>query len=435
MKQRILLIGFLILSINIFAKSEKKFWESYKKADFTTASRIGEELGNSNIDYLFLSSICNHNNYDYDVYYQKSDYYHQFKNGNYETLEKLLKKNYDEEDYSINNLMGIIKNQIPSINLKPAVTYFQKSLELKSNNPIAHNYLSMIYIQNGEIDKGIAFAQTAIKEDNTYPEPYNNLTFGYYQKGENKKASDNLIECMKMCLKNTNSTYQNFIQISCKEVTLLLNNTMIGVPSFRDNAYREYLFTELKGRNNTLLSLANQFYEYNSYKEVNLILDEIKVDKSNQGKFYFLKSMNSLMAGDTIQHRKNLDQLVRIKAVEYTLDVGNYCYANQDMNLALEAYEKAESIINSEELKVKILANIGTVNLQLGKYEEAISTFEKVLKINAKDDITLTNLGATYFFKNDHVKAKKYLLEAKKNCTSQNQMDAIELWLNKVESK
>jgi len=435
MKHRIIVIGFLILALNTFASSEKDFWESYKKTDFKTASMIGEKLGESNIDYLFLSSVCNHNNYDYNLYYQKSDYYHHIKNGDYSTLEKLLKENYDEKNYSINNLMGIIKNLIPEINLNSAQSYFNKSGELKSNNPIAHNYLSMIYIQNGEIDKGIELAQMAIKEDNTYPEPYNNLTFGYYKKGENKKATDNLIECMKKCPKNTNSTFINFIQLSCKEVVLLVNNTMIGVLGFEKDTDREYLFTELKGNNNALLSLANQFYGYNSYKEVDLILNEISIDKTNQDQFYFLKSMNSIIAGDTTSHKENLDKLVQIKAFDYVLDVGNYFYENQNMNLALETYEKAEPIAISEDSKVKVLSNIGAVNLQLNKYGDAIKTFEEVLKINDKDDITLTNLGITYALNKDKVNAEKYLLKAKENCTSENQMNAIEQWLKKIEEQ
>jgi Flp pilus assembly protein TadD len=433
MKQRIVFIGFLILALNAFAGSEKDFWESYKKADFETASIIGEKLGESNIDYLFLSSVCNHNKYDYDLYYQKSDYYHHVKNGNYSSLEKLLKENYIENDYSINNLMGIIKNLIPELKLNSAQSYFNKSVDLKSDNPIAHNYLSMIYIQNGEIDKGIELAKTAIKEDNTYPEPYNNLTFGYYKKGENKKATENLIECMKMCPKNTNSTYINFIQLSCKEVVLLVNNTIIGVPGFEFDSDREHLFAELKGKNNALLSLANQFYSYNSYKEVDLILNEINVDKSNQDQFYFLKSMNSIIAGDTIRHKENLEKLVEIKAFDYVLEIGNYFYENQNMKLALETYEKAEPLAISNDSKVKVISNIGAVNLQLGRYEDAIKTFEKVLKINDKDDITLTNLGITYALNKDKVNAKKYLLKAKENCTSENQMNAIEQWLKKIE--
>lgn len=435
MKHRIIFLGFLILSFNAFASSENVFWESYKKTDFKTASLIAEKLGERNIDYLFLSAVCNHNSYDYDLYYQKSNYYHQIKNGNYSTLEKLLKENYDEKDYSINNLMGIIKNLIPSINLNSAQYYFEQSIALKSENPIAHNYLSKIYIQDGKIDKGIEFAQIAIKEDNTYPEPYNNLTFGYYKKRENKKAIDNLIECMKMCPQNTNSTFINFIQLSCKEVVLLVNNTMVGVPGFEKESDREHLFTQLKGNNNALLSLANQFYGYNSYKEVDLILNEVKVDKSNQDQFYFLKSMNSIIAGDTISHKQNLDELVKIKAFDFVLDIGNYFYGNKNMNSALETYEKAELIAITDDSKVKVLSNIGTVNLQLSNYADAIKTFEKVLKINDKDDITLTNLGITYALSKDKVNAEKYLLKAKENCTSENQMKAIEHWLKEIEKQ
>ena len=126
---------------------------------------------------------------------------------------------------------------------------------------------------------------------------------------------------------------------------------------------------------------------------------------------------------------------VTAKAFDYVLDIGNYFYENQNMNLALETYEKAETIAISDDSKVKVLSNMGAVNLQLGKYEDAIKTFEKVLKINDKDDITLTNLGVTYALNKDKVTAKKYLLKAKENCTSENQMNAIEQWLKKIEEQ
>lgn len=435
MKHRLLFIGLLVLSLNTFANSENEFWENYKKTDFKSASLIGEKLSKTNIDYLFLSAVCNHNNYDYDSFYQKSDYYHHIKSGDYSSLENLLNNKYEEEDYSINNLLGIIKNLIPSLNLNSAQSYFELSVKLKSENPIAHNYLSMIHIKNGEIDKGIELAQMAIKEDNTYPEAYNNLTFGYYKKGESKKATDNLIECMKMCSKNTNSTFINFIQLSCKEVVLLVNNAMIGVPGFENDSDRDHLIAELKGNNNSLISLARQFYGYNNYKEVDLLLNEVTIEESIQGQYYFLKCMNSIMAGDTLNQRMNLDKLVQINEFDLALDVGNQLYGNKEMKMALETFKKAKNIAISDDFKVKVLSNIGTVEMQMGNYTNAIVSFEKVLEINNNDDITLTNLGITYSLKKDKKNAKKYLLLAKANCSSENQMNAIEHWLKEIEKQ
>ncbi|MBD0404067.1 tetratricopeptide repeat protein [Flammeovirga sp. EKP202] len=433
MKYQLLLISFLVISTNIFANSEKKFWKLFKSSKLDKASVVAEKIGKSNIDYLYLSAICNHLNYDYSLFYQKSDYFHHMKNGNYETLEKLLKDNYAENDYTLNNLLGIIKNSISSINLQSAQSYFEKSIALESNNPIAHNYLSMIYIQNGDIEKGIAAAQTAIKQNSNYPEPYNNLAFAYYQKGENKMAIDQLIECMKMCPKNTNSTYMSFIQLSCEEVVLLVNNIMGGVPGFTNDADREYLLQALKGKNSALLGLAQQFYDYNSYNEAEIFLRQVKADQSNQNQLYSLKSMNAIATGDTINHVTNVDKLVELKAFEEVLNIGNAFYQNQEMTLALSSYQKAATIAKSKESKVRVLSNLGTANLQLGNYGESIKIFEKVLKINAKDDITLTNLGITYALNDDNETAKKYLLKAKEHCSSANQMSAIEQWLQKVE--
>ena len=435
MKHTIIILGFLILSLNAFANNEKDFWVSYKQNDLKSASLIGEKLGDTNVDYLFLSAICNHNEYDYDLYHQKADYYHSVKNGNYITLQKIFDEHFEEGDYSINNLMGIIKTLIPSIDLNSAQSYFEKSVLLKSNNPIAHNYLSMIYIQNGELDKGIELAKLAIKEDHTYPEPYNNLTFGYYKKGDNKKAIDNLIECMKMCPKNTNSTYINFIQLSCKEVVLLVNNTMVGVPGFEKDLDRDYVFSELKGYNNALLDLANQFYGYNSYIEVDLLLNEITIDKSNQARYFFLRSMNSIIAGDTTKCNENIDKLVELKEFDFVLNIGNHFYRNNNLELALNVYKKAETIASVDEFKMKVLSNIGTINLQLGNYDKAIEVYEKALKINDKDDITLTNLGIAYIMKKDIDKAKEFLLKAKKYSNSENQMKSINHWLKEIDEQ
>ncbi len=424
----------LTLSIHCFGIEEKDFWKSYSQQDFKKACETGELLGKQNVDYLFLSAICNHNMYDYDNYHQKSNYYHSVKNSDYSTLKQLLDKHYSETDFSINNLFGITKSLIPAIDIKPAQNYFEKSLSVKSQNPVAHNYLSMTYIQNGDIDKGIEFAQLAVNENKTYPEPYNNLAFGYFKKDNTSKATDILIECMKNCPKNTRSTFINYIQLSCKEVVLLVNNTMIGVPGFTKDSDREKMISALKGNNNVLLELANQFYQYNSYLEADIILDVVQPDKQTEGKYDYLRCMNLIISGDSTKYNKHLNRLVEIKEFEHILTIGNYFYENQKFNLALSTYKLAEPIANQGESKMKILSNIGTTDMQLGNYDEAIKNYLLALKINAKDDITLTNIGITYSLKGDKDKAREYLLKAKENCQSENQLQSIEHWLKEVEN-
>ncbi len=428
-----LFLAFTILTINSFAVSENEFWSNYSNRNFKKASEIGESLGESNLDYLYLSAICNQNLYDYGLFHQKSDYYHYMMKGNYSSLKELLEKNYSPDNYVLNNLLGMVKVFVPDIGLESSDSYFYKSLKLQSENSVAHNYLSMSLIQNGEIEKGIEFAKLAIKENPTYPEAYNNLTFGYYYKNETEKAINTLIDCMRICPVNTNSTYINFIQLACKEVLLLVNNTMIGVPGYSDDAVRAKLLKELKGKNNTLLDLANQFYQYNSYKEVDIILNEIAPTKDVQGEYYFLRSMNAQTAGDTVSFNKNVDKLVELKESDFLINIGNFFYENQDFNSALKIYHKAKQIADNDVTKMKLLSNIGTMHLNLGEYDNAIESFLQVMKITETDDITLTNIGIAYALKEDKAKAKEYLLKAKNSCNSQEQMQAIEHWLKKIE--
>lgn len=432
MRRITLFLALTILTINSFA-NEREFWNNYSNRNFKKASEIGESLGESNLDYLFLSAICNQNLYDYGLYHQKSDYYHYMMKGNYSSLKELLEKNYKPDNYVLNNLLGMVKVFVPDIGLESSDSYFYKSLKLKSENSVAHNYLSMSLIQKGEIEKGIEFAKLAIKENPTYPEAYNNLTFGYYYKKETEKAIDILIDCMKNCPVNTNSTYINFIQLACKEVLLLLNNTMIGVPGYADDAVRTKLLTELKGKSNTLLDLANQFYQSNSYKEVDIILNEITPSPDVQGEYYFLRSMNAQTAADTVSFEKYIDKLFELKESEFLLNIGNNFFQNQDFNSALKIYRKAEQITDNEMTRMKLLSNIGTMHLNLGNYDNAIEAFLRVMKITETDDITLTNIGIAYALKEDKVKAKEYLLKAKNNCNAQEQMQAIEHWLNEIE--
>ena len=423
----------VLLTINAFSNTENEFWAAYKKGDNVTAALIGEKLGETNLDYLYLSAICNHNNYDYDAYYEKSDYYHEQKQNDYASLETLLAKNFDQKDPALNNLMGMIKHLIPGIRLNSAQSYFETSITLKSNNPIAHNYLSMIFLKNNEFDKAIEMAQLAIKEDNTYPEPYNNLAFSYYKQGDKAKATAKLLECMKMCPKNTSSTYINFIQLSCKEIVLLVHGQMMGVPGFNDDAARDHVITELAGKNGALLRLADQFYRFNSYKEVDLILNKMAIDQPNKAQFYNIKAVNSLMAGDTTAHEKSVDKLVELKEFDDVLNIAVHFYENQNWKFSLNTLKKAETIAFNSENKMKVFSNMGAIDLQLGNYDAAITTFEKALKLNEKDDITLTNIGISYASKKDLISAKKYLLKAKANCRSQNQMKAIDHWLLEIE--
>ncbi|MEL7148767.1 MAG: tetratricopeptide repeat protein [Bacteroidota bacterium] len=95
-------------------------------------------------------------------------------------------------------------------------------------------------------------------------------------------------------------------------------------------------------------------------------------------------------------------------------------------------YEQAETMEKSDEQKMKLYANLGVCYVQTKKYNKALKVMKKALKISPNDDITLTNMGITWSMKGDNQKARQYLLQAKAHCTSDHQMEAIEIWLAKT---
>ncbi len=431
MKRLLIFIGFNIIATITFA-SVSNFWDSYKSEDYKKASELGIVLSEGNFDYLFLSAICDHNIYDYQSFHEKSDYYKYVSNGNYSSLKDLLIGVYDSGSYVINNLIGMVKVFLPEIQLDDAQNYFFRSLEINARNPVALNYLSMISIQQGQVAEGLSFAKQSIEENPAYPEPYNNLAFGCFQENELQEAIDILIECMKMCPLNTNSTYVNFIQLACEEVVLLVGDELIGVPGYKKDVDRTKLFDELEGNNKTLLELANQFFERNSYKEVELILNHVTPSPEIQGAYYLLKSMNAHIAKDSCAYQNSVDQLVKLKEADFLMNIGNSHFHNQDFENALPIYMEALEVAEDENTKMKILSNTGTVHLNLGNYDQAIEFFLLVLEISETDDITLTNIGIAYSLKGNQDQAREYLMKAKEHCKSTQQLQAIDYWLQKI---
>ena len=73
-----------------------------------------------------------------------------------------------------------------------SITLFERSLQVTQGNYIALNNLGFIYIQKGEVDKGISYIEEGIKANPRFGLLYHNLGLGMYVKGNYEKA----IECL-----------------------------------------------------------------------------------------------------------------------------------------------------------------------------------------------------------------------------------------------
>ncbi|MEQ9286908.1 MAG: tetratricopeptide repeat protein [Cyclobacteriaceae bacterium] len=431
MRKNILLLAVLLFCWT-FSNGQDKFWKLLSKEEYAEASKEAENLANEEFDYLYLAAVCSHLNYDYDQYYQFSDYYLSQAQGESKGLTEILKSNYDESSYVINNYVGVVKQLNPSVELNSPDYYFTRSLDLKKTNPIAHNYMSMISIQNGQFKKGIEHAKKSISFDATYPEPYNNLAFGLFKTGDKEGAVDCLLQCLKKCPKNTNSTYMNYIQLACEEVVLMVDNLMFGAPGFTKNEDREVLIEALKIYPDNYLSMVNQFLSYSSYTEAGLLLEKLTPSQETNYRYFYLLGILGIYSNSSSKVNLAVESLIKNGGFDNALELGNEYFQNQQFEEASKIYQEIVPIAITSEQKIKVHANHGTALLQLEKYDEAIEVFKNALEFAPEDDITLTNIGIVYALKENKAKAREYLELAKNKCQSDQQMEAIDLWMKKV---
>lgn len=106
--------------------------------------------------------------------------------------------------------------------------------------------------------------------------------------------------------------------------------------------------------------------------------------------------------------------------VNLLFDIGNY-YMKRDLEKAMHFYEDA--LFLSKELKfysgeIKSLLNIGLINNDKGKADEALNNYERVLDLlNAYPNPPLqatvyNNMGMVYDYQSDYAKAMKFYLHA-----------------------
>lgn len=431
MRKNFILVVVLLCSCTT-SFGQDKFWKLLSKEEYAKASEQAENLSNEDFDYLYLAAICSHLNFDYQRYYQLSDYYLNQVQGDSKGLTNILKSNYDKSSYVINNYVGVVTQLNPAVKLNSPDYYFTRSLDLEKTNPIAHNYLSLIAIQNGQFTKGIEHAKQSINFDSAYPEPYNNLAFALFKTGDKEGAVDYLLECLKNCPKNTNSTYINFIQLACEEVMIMVDNLFYGAPGFKKKEDREELIEALKIYPDNYLSMVDQFLSNSSYTEADILLEEFNPSQETNERYYYLLGILGIYSNSPSKVNEAVDSLIRFNEFDYALELGNEYFQNQQFEEASKVYLKIAPIASNKKQKMKVHSNHGTALLQLQKHDEAIEVFKNVLEFAPEDDITLTNIGIVYALKENKAKAKEYLELAKKHCRSDQQMEAINLWMEKV---
>jgi tetratricopeptide (TPR) repeat protein len=93
---------------------------------------------------------------------------------------------------------------------------------------------------------------------------------------------------------------------------------------------------------------------------------------------------------------------------EYYLYLGNFYWYGQDISRALEQYEKSAAL-NATSLN---LVNIGTSQICLGQFEQAISTYQKIHQIDSDSYLADEFMGMSFYYSGNFEQSLLYRQKA-----------------------
>lgn len=421
-------------------KEEEKFWSNYIQGNYKTAAEIAKKLGKENNSYYMISSACYHLINEYPSMHLTKNSFDLNNTQNLYILLKNKEKMY-KTNYQIYLLLGTVKKFLPMIELSPAAVYFKKSIEINSNNPVAYNELSMIYVSEGDYSNSIICAEKAINISPNFPEPYNNLAYAYYKLGNKSKAIDILIECMNKCDFLPDNTFRSLVNLVCTSgINTIAPNgevLLVEVPVIKDENVYKRLIDLANNKPRNFIALAEFFVGLNENKQFNKYIKDLVVTSDLMNYKNYVIAQYLYLEGDNENFNKYTDLLIKGDYKDYhrLFSIGNIYFNMKFPDKALRFYLKSLQNVDplDKDYKLKLYSNIGASYLMQQKFKEALEYMKKALEIFPNDTITLFNLGiANYHLKNKN-EAKKYFSKALHSTNEEELKEAIKNWLKEVD--
>ena len=283
-----------------------------------------------------------------------------FEKKDYKTAANLFKKICDANAKDISATKGAADSFLKSGNNAEAAKYYEKAVLL---NPEFSSYynLGIIFRQSGQFGKAVGFFKKAVELSPNNYEALNELGWAEFKSGDAEASIGSI---------------KKSIDIKSDYLASRLNlATIYSSKNDSENAYTQWSFVTMLSPSNAIykINLANEAKNIGKYDEaINVYGDAIKLDSKVIGGYYGLGTV----------------YLEKALKAEKT-DTAN-------LNKALEALQKAAGIESSNS---GVFVNLGVTYQSLGKYSEAITAYEKALKISPKNTIAKENLDNLKKFK------------------------------------
>ena len=117
-----------------------------------------------------------------------------------------------------------------------------------------------------------------------------------------------------------------------------------------------------------------------------------------------------LLIGFCFSMGENIEYFSKEKIIEYA----DYLFDNDEYQMAINEYQRAYYISDSNREKLNLKINIGKCYNYLGHYDSSIDVYKSVIN-ESSDKAVLAELryqiGLTYFEKENYSLSEKYLIE------------------------
>lgn len=391
MKKYLSVIIIILALISNYAYSQdnvEKGIKAVKKGDYLTALDLLKNVVKTNKDY------------DANCYYGIA----LFKTGSLNEAEKYLKVALKDDDEGIEALNGLGELYTSQKKYSEADDLFRKALKIEPESIPVMLSRAANFSAEGKIDKAIEVLTLATTVSKENPAVYVGLGEAYYIRGSFKLAKDYLDKAVKLNPNLASAHYvlgKVYFKMKKYNESLASFNTSLAKDANYADAYLE------KGKilyfNSTFPEAAYCFKKFSQLKP-----------GSQEGNSYYAKTLYA--EGKFDEALKILSEVLKADPKSYTGNLYTaYIYSEKEQKDSLEQiaqYEKAIEYFSKVPLKdfeVEDLIKYAKVNIELKRFSDAYSLFDKAIKIDSADSRVYYEYGKAYFKSEDYENAVKYL--------------------------
>ncbi len=280
-----------------------------------------------------------------------------------------------------------------------SMALFKRTLDVTSDNYVAHNNLGLALAEHGDLEEAIAHYSFAMHINPNYAKAYNNMGVALAEQGKLKKAAAGYSEALRI-----NQDYE--------DAHYNLGNALAEHGNLKEAIahYSEALRIKpdfAKAHINLAKALASQ----GKLREaIAHYYEALRIEPDNATAHGNL--------GAALADQGELDQAIVhfSKALRIAPDDAK---AHHNMGIALARLGKMDEAIAhySEAIRItpndsKVHSNLGAALVDQGRLEEAISHYSKVLEITPDDADTHFNLGHALAQQGRYKQAIRHFSEA-----------------------